>query len=260
VEHPVLATVSRGYPRAEGRFLTCYSPVRRFQPPEGGFDPRLACVKPAASVRPEPGSNSPLRDRCCKTTFNGRRGRRSEDQLIHLHLKGSTTHRSFRALASASRSTGLHRFASVRYWLLAPCAVLKERGRGPRGSAHGEVGRLPEETPLGASPGGDAQLGERSAVGPGFQLGERSARRSGARKVPRRFVCCQLGSSAPRPASSSALDLARASERGRPRAVRARGVGARPRLGADRGEESRRDLVRVGRWVRRAGPSAVCAT
>ena len=27
--HPVLASVSRGYPRAEGRLLTCYSPVRR---------------------------------------------------------------------------------------------------------------------------------------------------------------------------------------------------------------------------------------
>jgi hypothetical protein len=62
MEHPVLATVSRGYPRAQDRFLTCYSPVRRSPPPEGGFVPRLACVKPAASVRPEPGSNSPLEE------------------------------------------------------------------------------------------------------------------------------------------------------------------------------------------------------
>ncbi len=31
--HPVLATVSRGYPGVQGRFLTCYSPVRRFPPP-----------------------------------------------------------------------------------------------------------------------------------------------------------------------------------------------------------------------------------
>ncbi len=42
---------------------TCYSPVRRFPP--GRVTPsevhaRLACVKHAASVRPEPGSNSPL--------------------------------------------------------------------------------------------------------------------------------------------------------------------------------------------------------
>ena len=42
---------------------TCYSPVRRSPPGEASFPraaPRLACVKPAASVHPEPGSNSPL--------------------------------------------------------------------------------------------------------------------------------------------------------------------------------------------------------
>src|SRR5690606_27153006 len=36
-EYPVLAPVSRGYPRAEGRLLTCYSPVRRSSTPEGAF-------------------------------------------------------------------------------------------------------------------------------------------------------------------------------------------------------------------------------
>ena len=39
--------------------LTCYSPVRRSSTPKG-LSARLACVKHAASVRPEPGSNSPL--------------------------------------------------------------------------------------------------------------------------------------------------------------------------------------------------------
>ena len=56
--HPVLITVSGGYPRAQGRLLTCYSPVRRSSTPKG-LSARLACVKHAASVRPEPGSNSP---------------------------------------------------------------------------------------------------------------------------------------------------------------------------------------------------------
>ena len=47
-----------------GRLHTCYSPVRRS--PAGGAEapppaaPRLACVKPVASVHPEPGSNSSL--------------------------------------------------------------------------------------------------------------------------------------------------------------------------------------------------------
>ena len=40
---------------------TCYSPVRRCTHPRRGFLARLACVKHAASVRPEPGSNSPKR-------------------------------------------------------------------------------------------------------------------------------------------------------------------------------------------------------
>src|SRR5437899_7349538 len=59
-EYPVLAPVSEGYPKAEGRLLTCYSPVRRSSTPKG-LSARLACVKHAASVRPEPGSNSPTK-------------------------------------------------------------------------------------------------------------------------------------------------------------------------------------------------------
>ena len=58
--YPVLIPVSRSYPRARGRLLTCYSPVRRSSTPKG-LSARLACVKHAASVRPEPGSNSPLK-------------------------------------------------------------------------------------------------------------------------------------------------------------------------------------------------------
>ena len=58
--YPVLAPVSRSYPRARGRLPTCYSPVRRSSTPKG-LSARLACVKHAASVRPEPGSNSPSR-------------------------------------------------------------------------------------------------------------------------------------------------------------------------------------------------------
>src|SRR5207342_171725 len=59
--YPVLIPVSRSYPRARGRLLTCYSPVRRSSTPKG-LSARLACVKHAASVRPEPGSNSPTKN------------------------------------------------------------------------------------------------------------------------------------------------------------------------------------------------------
>ena len=46
-----------------GRLHTCYSPVRRSPARKASFPPdapRLACVKPVASVHPEPGSNSSL--------------------------------------------------------------------------------------------------------------------------------------------------------------------------------------------------------
>ena len=53
--YTVLAKLSPGYPILEGRLPTCYSPVRlwRIAPPD-----RLACIRHAASVHPEPGSNS----------------------------------------------------------------------------------------------------------------------------------------------------------------------------------------------------------
>src|ERR1051326_1511304 len=40
----------------------CYSPVRHCLPPKGE-DVRLACVRHAASVYPEPGSNSPSQEK-----------------------------------------------------------------------------------------------------------------------------------------------------------------------------------------------------
>ena len=58
--YPVLIRVSPSYPGTKGGLLTCYSPVRRCpQNPKVLVLARLACVKRAASVRPEPGSNSP---------------------------------------------------------------------------------------------------------------------------------------------------------------------------------------------------------
>ena len=39
---------------------TRYAPVRHSHAPEGAFTVRLACIRPAASVHPEPGSNSSL--------------------------------------------------------------------------------------------------------------------------------------------------------------------------------------------------------
>ena len=61
--YAVLDGISSAYPPVMGRLHTCYSPVRRS--PTNCIAttiaaPRLACVKPVASVHPEPGSNSSL--------------------------------------------------------------------------------------------------------------------------------------------------------------------------------------------------------
>ncbi len=57
-EYGVLATFSDGYPPPQGELLTRYSPVRHSSVPKHRRV-RLACVRHAASVRPEPGSNPP---------------------------------------------------------------------------------------------------------------------------------------------------------------------------------------------------------
>ena len=55
--YAVLTAVSAGYPPAKGRLPTYYSPVRHWSI---AAPVRLACIRHAASVHPEPGSNSPL--------------------------------------------------------------------------------------------------------------------------------------------------------------------------------------------------------
>ena len=61
ITYPVLAVVSNCYPRPMGRLLMYYSPVRHSRlktSPQASV--RLACIRHAASVHPEPGSNSPF--------------------------------------------------------------------------------------------------------------------------------------------------------------------------------------------------------
>ena len=69
--HAVLPAVSSCYPPVQCRFSTRYSPVRHSvqnRHPEGIVIRnlvRLACVKHAASVHPEPGSNSHVKKSNC---------------------------------------------------------------------------------------------------------------------------------------------------------------------------------------------------
>ena len=81
--YPVLALLSKSCPRLKGRLSTRYSPVRHFNCSRRNFLVRLACVRHAASVRPEPGSNSqvhtpnrkniqPSMTRACPSTLRSR--------------------------------------------------------------------------------------------------------------------------------------------------------------------------------------------
>ena len=61
-DHGILAAVSSCFVPVKGRLHTRYAPVRHsctFRIATSGLTVRLACIKPAASVHPEPGSNSP---------------------------------------------------------------------------------------------------------------------------------------------------------------------------------------------------------
>src|SRR5262245_7309033 len=63
--HAVLALLSEGYPPLEGRSPTRYSPVCHSTDPLRDFRVRLACVRHAASVDSEPGSNSHVKFADC---------------------------------------------------------------------------------------------------------------------------------------------------------------------------------------------------
>ena len=63
----------------QGRSPTCYSPVRHSCTPKG-LTVRLACVKHAASVRPEPESNSPNKNNPPLSPENGAKRERNSNQ------------------------------------------------------------------------------------------------------------------------------------------------------------------------------------
>jgi hypothetical protein len=112
--YPVLDPVSQAYPEVEGRSPTCYSPVRRSCTPKG-LTARLACVKHAASVRPEPGSNSPTKN---IGTNSPRKkpdphwherpshSKKPHDTTTHkLRCRRGQTHQTFSTLLSSQRTT-----------------------------------------------------------------------------------------------------------------------------------------------------------
>ena len=100
--YPVLATVSDCYPRDEGRLLTCYSPVRHSCTPKKGLTVRLACVKHTASVRPEPGSNSPSKKSNTPTPTQKRRHRHIQ-KIQHRTQSPTNPHNTHKQMRTPQR-------------------------------------------------------------------------------------------------------------------------------------------------------------
>src|SRR5262245_50787433 len=82
--YAVLASLSGRYPPLEGRSPTCYSPVCHSTHGLLHFRVRLACVRHAASVDSEPGSNSHVKVVGCAEPRTARlNGLRSIDPPQH---------------------------------------------------------------------------------------------------------------------------------------------------------------------------------
>ena len=116
-QYAVLARVSPGYPPPEGRLVTCYSPVRHSNPESKlSVLVRLACVKHAASVRPEPGSNSPLKEKLVSSVE-----RRSSRRSIVRNLRLEPT----RARSAEKQDVVLASCGPAHY---LKTSVFKQRG------------------------------------------------------------------------------------------------------------------------------------
>ena len=92
-EHRALIRISTGCSLLGGRLDTRYSPVRRSPSKRASSlhaAPRLACVKPVASVHPEPGSNSPLEKYLFTVHAGNPEGKAAEGDLVCLAQDGCT--------------------------------------------------------------------------------------------------------------------------------------------------------------------------
>ena len=128
--------------------------------PKSGIDPRLACVRPAASVHPEPGSNSPLKDRLTtratqsmQRRFEDHHTPESAQQSMILHyLKGlqvQLADRSHRTVITANGVVSQPHPPESRHGVSLAFGTLcssQRAVRDPQSSAR-KTGRLPTKAP-----------------------------------------------------------------------------------------------------------------
>ena len=93
----------------QGRSPTCYSPRSPLEHPGKGLSVRLACVKHAASVRPEPESNSPNKNpqATAQAEFESEKSETKQDTK-NWHQKTSTPKREKEADKKQQTKTTKH--------------------------------------------------------------------------------------------------------------------------------------------------------
>ena len=131
-EYPVLVPLSACYSGYEDRLSTRYSPVRHSTRNRSPVRVRLACVKHAASVRSEPGSNSPVQ--CLANHF---------DQTLVRSLKTNFLARSscsvFKDQALGSITQPEPAFLPYHERLVKPFSTAPETfSQDPRPSPHSQ--------------------------------------------------------------------------------------------------------------------------
>ena len=142
--YPVLAAVSRCYPRVRGRFLTCYSPVRRFPPPEGGLslDLHVLGAPPAFVLSQDQTLRrdlKPTRQTQLVVALPSAGKPTDEDQNRHLPNLQLVNPQSTTCLTHASEGIS-GSFKATLTLLRARCLVLKEHPNAWKG--HNRPGPL----------------------------------------------------------------------------------------------------------------------
>ena len=125
--YAVLAVISNCYPPVWGRLPTRYSPVRHsvnlksIRKLHSNRFVRLACVKHAASVHPEPGSNSHVKKSASRSKFSLANFNRSTVCLVRLNRSEISLFRIFRVVLLFSYQGSLLRCLADSLSSLSQC-------------------------------------------------------------------------------------------------------------------------------------------
>ena len=113
--YAVLAAVSSGCPPLRGRYPRVTHPCATLHKTEVLLPVRLACVKPAASVRPEPGSNSQVHTQDRPKTILHDKSMSEHIHAVSIRLPNRTKPSNAQNNKSVNKQTRRPRIPSITY-------------------------------------------------------------------------------------------------------------------------------------------------